>query len=167
MNTYTLLHPESHRTIRSLAAKHGFCDPYFRGELDQVFSGRGRSLRYLRRTGVSLDRFGELLADHGVTSRRLTPAEVADLLSATFDSRPQAKVAKPPSKRALLRAEVRAKKMRNRKFVCPTPGCGQIVRGSRNTRVDCTICREMRGLVGVVLVRTDPLPEEIAERMTS
>lgn len=161
---YTFLPLDPHRTIRSLAAKHGFCDPHFRGELDQVFSGKGRSIRYLRRTGVSLDRFGELLADHGVTSRRLTPAEVADLLSATFDSRPQAKVAKPPSKAVLKRAEEKARKMRNRKFACDR--CHQIARASRNAALLCGLCFVVDGVI-VPLKRVDPLPEEIAERMAS
>ena len=159
MTTYTLLHPDPHRTIRSLAAQHGFCDPEHRGELDIVFNGRGRSLRFLRRTGVSLDRFGELLADHGVTSRRLTPSEVADLLSATFDSRPQAKVAKPPSRKALTRAEEKARRNRSRRYECPH--CFQPARGSRDTMLVCGRCYVRENLI-VHMRRTDPLPEEIA-----
>jgi hypothetical protein len=156
---FVLIHPDPHRTIRSLAAQHGFHDPEHRGELAQIFDGRGRALRFLRSAGVSLDRFGEILADRGVTSRRLSPAEVADLLSATFDSRPQAKVAKPPTASALLRAEEKARTMRNRKFCCPE--CGQIARGTRNSVLICGVTYEMTGRV-VTMLRVDPLPEEIA-----
>lgn len=157
---FTLLYPDAHRTIRSLAATHGFHDDEHRGELAQVFDGPGRRIRFLRRNGVSLDKFGEILVDQRVTSRRLTPAEVADLLSATFDSHPHAKTAKSqPSMKTLSRAEAKARKMRSRKFACPE--CGQIVRGTRGTIVDCGLCREMYGRT-VTMVRVDPLPEEIA-----
>lgn len=158
-----LLREDSHRIIRSLAAQHGFHDAEHRGELAQLFDGAGRRIRYLRPSGVSLDRFGELLVDRGVTSTRLGPAEVADLLAATFDSRPVGKAAKVPSAKAISVAERKARNMRSRKYVCPASGCGQIIRGTRNTVVDCGLCRELYGIT-VALVRVDPLPEEIAER---
>jgi hypothetical protein len=156
---FTLISSDPHRTVRSLAATHGFCDSEYDGELRTTFDGTGRTLRYLRSSGVSLDRFGEMLVDHGVTSRRLGPAEVADLLSATFDSRPHGKVAKMPSAKAISNAERRARANRSRKYQCEK--CGQIVRGTRNTIVACMVCFEMTGQL-VTLKRVDPLPEEIA-----
>lgn len=159
MHSATLLRDDSHRIIRSLAAQHGFHDAEHRGELATLFDGRGRSLRYLRPTGVSLETFGGILADRGVTSRRLTSAEVADLLSATFDSRPTAKATKAPSRAALSRAEQKARNMRSRLYMCPE--CEQKIRGTRNTTAICGICYEMTGQL-VQFKRVDPLPEEIA-----
>lgn len=156
---FTLLHSDPHRVVRSLAATHGFCDSEHDGELRTTFDGTGRTLRYLRPSGVSLDRFGEMLVDHGVTSRRLGPAEVADLLSATFDSRPSAKASKAPSAKAISAAEQKAKTMRSRLFECPD--CKQKIRGSRNTLALCGLCHSMSGAL-VYMARIDPLPEEIA-----
>jgi predicted RNA-binding Zn-ribbon protein involved in translation (DUF1610 family) len=154
---------DPHRAVRSLAAKVGFCDPEHRGELATVFDGRGRQIRYLRPNGVSLDAFGEILLDHGVTSLRLTPNEVLQLLGATFDSKGRSVPArKEPSARAIMKAVAKAQRNRQMKFVCPE--CGQIARGSRNVLLDCGLCWDMRS-VTVRMVRADPLPGEIAVQL--
>jgi hypothetical protein len=154
-------HPDPHRAVRSLAALHGFNDPYHRGELAQVFDGAGRSLRFLRPTGVSLDRFGEILFDQGVTNRRMAPDDVWKLLSATFDSRgTSAPVRKAPSVRAREKAIRKAQKNRQFKFQCPEATCRQIARASRNTLLDCGLCREVEGRT-VAMVRVEPTMEEL------
>ena len=160
---FTLLPDDAPRQVRAVAAQTGLNDPHYRGELATIFDGRGRSLRYLRPRGVSLDQFGELLADRGITGRRLNPVELCDLLTLAFDTtNPPAKERKAPSARQVSDAEKRARSMRNRKFVCSDPECGQIARGTRGSSLICGICFSLYGRI-VFMVRVDPLPEEIIE----
>lgn len=153
-----VMHSDPHRAIRSLAARHGFNDAHYSGELRQLFDGRGRSLRFLRPKGVSLDRFGEILADAQVTTYRLAPDEIVQLLAATFDSRPSEPKRKEPSARAVRKAVAKASRNRQRKFLCE---CGQIARASKNTLLVCGLCHELTGSI-VRMVRVDATAEELA-----
>jgi hypothetical protein len=148
-------------TVRKLAAVHGFNDPHHRGELQQVFDGRGRSLRYLRPRGVTLDTFGEILLDRGVTYRRLVPDEVHRLLVMSFDATVRAVQRKEPTAKQITRAEQKARRNRNRLYQCPESDCQQRARGTRHTSLICGLCYEMKAGKVVYLVRIDPLPEEI------
>ena len=98
--SFALLPDDAPRQVRAVAGLYGFHDPHYRGELATIFDGKGRSLRYLRPRGVSLDTFGEFLYDRGVTGRRLNPVELCDLLTMAFDStNPPVKVRKAPSRK--------------------------------------------------------------------
>ena len=65
-----------------------------------------------------------------------------------------------PTAKAVSAAEKRARSMRNRKFTCSDPECGQIARGTRGSSLICGICFSLYERI-VFMVRVDPLPEEI------
>ncbi len=125
--------------VRSLAASFGFHDPEYRGELARLFDGAGRRRRYLRTSGISLDAFGEVLYDRGITRERLTPDEVYHLLDRVFtpESKPRRKASKRTALAAIDAEAARAKRNRLRKSVCPT--CGAI--GYSSAAVQLEHCR--------------------------
>jgi hypothetical protein len=163
------------RQVRTLAAEFGFHDPMHAGELAQLFDGAGRRRKYVRRSGLSLDAFAEIVWDRGLTPERLRIDEILELLSQAFDSTTATKRRQTsrgvtfsrktrPSKRAIAdsidsQAE-RAKKMRMRKFVCDS--CGMILRGAMLTADG----REVRPACGhcdgrPLLTRVDPTFAEV------
>ena len=160
LSSALVIHSDPHRAIRSLAARHGFHDAHYAGELATLFDGPGRRLRFLRPKGVSLDAFGEILLDERVTTYRLAPDEIVQLLAATFDSRPSEPKRKEPSARAIRKAVAKAQRNRQMKFLCQ---CGQIARASKNTLLVCGLCLDMSGAI-VRMVRVDALPEELEVR---
>lgn len=144
--------------IRSLAAEKGFHDPEYRGELAILFDGAGRKRRYLRKSGISLEEFGEILFDRGLTRERPTPDEVYHLLDRAFT--PVAKRRKRrTSKRTVLsqidRKAQRAKRNRMRKHVCDA--CGMIAYGSTVVLLDCGRCH-------VAMRRVDPTFSEVMQQ---
>lgn len=158
---FALLLDDAPRHVRSVAGLYGLNDAGYAGELRHIFSGKGRSLRYLRPRGVSLDQFGEFLYDRGVTGRRLNPSELCDLLALAFDTtNPPVKPRKEPTAKQVTDAEKKARSMRNRKMVCDA--CQQIARGTRNSSVICGLCFQMGGAI-IFMRRVDPLPEEILQ----
>ena len=147
--------------VRSLAASVGFHDPAFPGELATLFDVPGRKLRFLRARGVTVDGFGELLVDRGLTPERLAVNDVLALLGTVFDGTSWGESRKARgSVAALEAAELKAKKNRMRKFEC---SCGQILRGTRASSAICGLCYEMEGEIRFMR-RVDPLPEEIREQ---
>ena len=159
MTDFALLLDNPAPAIRKLAAEAGLHDPEHRGELAQLFDGGGRTRRYLRRSGVSLDGFGELLWDRGITGRRLTPDEVFRLLSLSFDCR-GAKLPNNPAGRRrratrdvmpeIDKAAARAKRNRLRKSICSE--CGAI--GYASAIVNLEHC-------AVRMLRVDPTFNEV------
>jgi hypothetical protein len=144
--------------VRSLAAEVGFYDPEHKGELARLFDGAGRKRRFLRRSGVTLDEFGELLWDRGILPERPTVVDVENLLATVFDGTAAArKAGKRPRKAetaaAIDTAAARAKRNRLRRAICEN--CGAI--GYSSALVILEHC-------GRPMLRTDPTFSEVMQQ---
>ena len=136
-------------------------DPAFRGECERLADNAGVKRAFFRKSGQTIDGLAESLWDAGLTAERLGTVETLDLLESLLGRSNQCKRSpRTASKREALSAEQRARKMRLRKYQCPS--CSQIVRGCRTTSVLCGICWGIEGKA-VELVRVDSTPEEILE----
>jgi hypothetical protein len=147
--------------VRSLLHEVGIrIDPDFPGEVRWLFDGnKGLRLRYQRRSGLTLDQFGELLWSRGITATRPDVNQVTEMLERFLRPAAHDGTRKPKRVRARkavltaveLEAE-RAKRNRLRKLVCEE--CGQIIRGVVGTEADCRRCH-------APFVRVDPTFNEV------
>lgn len=154
---------DSALAIRKLAAEVGLHDVMHAGELARIFDGRGRRLRYLRRSGVSLDGFAELLYDRGITPERVDLHGVYELLDRSFDATgglPVRAARKRGGRKAAVRQiendAARAKRNRLRKSVCVE--CGAI--GYSSAAVTLEHC-------GVPMQRVDRTFSEVMEQVAA
>lgn len=163
---------------RLLAAAPLCLDPQYRGEVARLMDSKSRRSRFLRRDGMTVDQFGELLWSRGITSRRLDCREVLDLLDSALTVAPR-RLACKVTRGAVSEMDAEAERLRHakmRKVVCPE--CGAIQRGTRksaglsaehrNSTVVCYGCTAIRleaaGIPLSLLVtyqRAEDLPEEI------
>lgn len=156
MSTPTLLNDRRGvRQVRALASEFGFHDPSCRGELATLFDGAGRRRKYLRRAGIDVDGFGELLWSRGIVAERPDVNGVLELLARVFDgTAAPRKVRRRTSRRVALAGidaeATRAKRNRLRKYVC---ACGAICYASS------IVTPEHCG--GIPMRRVDPLFAEV------
>jgi len=175
----------SDRMIRAVLAEVGLHGTDYRAEVARLFDSAGLRMRYVRKSGVSIDAFAELIWSRGITLRRLDCTETLDLLEMVFSPAPKPSKRVKATSKGIDTAETRARKMRLRKLVCD--GCGQIARGTRKSELICGVCHAavihdvarflgslgdnptaaiLAGLLSGVsgMRRVDPLPEEILEQ---
>lgn len=146
----------------------------FRGELARFADSPGIRLRYFRPSGLDVDPIGESLQDAGLSTERPTCLEVLELLELVLVDGLGTKRRKVQrvSRLTMEQAVTKARKMRDRKYLCDT--CGQIIRGTRATLVPCGRCfntfvasipeesiRQYLTDNVHMMRRTDPTPEEV------
>jgi hypothetical protein len=150
------------RDTVKLLSEVGLChDPAYAGEIARLLELPGYRRRFSRRSGVTVDRLGELFYDRGLTLSRPTPDEVLCWLDEVLRPAATTKTRKgrrQASRSTINDAERHARVTRLRKFLCDA--CGQIARASTNTVLLCGLCHEMHGAV-VPMRRVDPTVAEV------
>lgn len=159
-------------SVRSLLHEVGLCiDPDFPGEVRWLFDGnKGLRLRYQRRSGLTLDQFGEMLWTRGIVTERPDVNQVTEMLErflrpAEHDGTRKAKRTRA-TKRVLSELEReanRAKNARNKAFRCLECGRTRCNGAVSTCRVICGHCYEESGAI-VFLTRTEKTFTEVLEQ---
>jgi len=161
MTAFDFIVDDPSTRIHALLREFGLClDFGFRGEIMRLLEVPGFRRAYFRKRGLTVDGLAEMLWDRRITGRRLSTAEVIDVLDLVL-------VVAGPRPRRRRRVEAvteiereaeRAAKNRQRKFACPV--CNQIARATRAADLLCGKCYSNDGAI-VSMRRVEPLPEEI------
>lgn len=161
--------------VRALLRETGICiDPDFPGEVRWLFDGNpGLRRRYQRKTGLTLDQFGEMLWSRGITATRPDVNQVCEMLE-TFLRPDSHDGTRKPKRARVTRAAVqgieleahRAKNARNKKFLCPECGRTRCNGAVSTCRVICGHCYENTGAI-VFLARVDLTFSEVMAQTES
>ena len=134
-------------------------DAGFRGELARLRENRSFRMHY-RKTGVTLDAFGEILIDRGLVAERPSPDDLVCYFDDIFRTTGMGRKRAGRKTASVTELEKQVQHARNVRFRLYECSCGQKIRGTRSTSVICGLCYEMEGEIRM-MVRKDALPEEI------